>query len=158
MEENKGCNRLEEVFENKYNAPVTNKNLVRFANNVDTHFMLLLLNDALEHKIFNERSLLAQKFKVLQYTYLVEEATRTNEALHGADADKSSVDQIAEAASNKQNELSQAIQTALKLDNTEDLSQKVQEADFGQLELTDDDKQAIFDYSKFLYESGNYKE
>lgn len=126
MEENKGCNRLEEVFENKYNAPVTNKNLVRFANNVDTHFMLLLLNDALEHKIFNERSLLAQKFKVLQYTYLVEEATRTNEALHGADADKSSVDQIAEAASNKQNELSQAIQTALKLDNTEDLSQKVQ--------------------------------
>lgn len=83
--------------------------------------MLVLINDAIENKAFSEKSLLNQKFKILQNTYLIHEARRVGELL----GDNSQLDKLQETIDERGKQLSQSLATALKLESEENLIQTI---------------------------------
>ena len=126
--------------------------------------LLVLINDALENKTYSEKSLLTQKYKVLQETYMNGEARRVSSLLGTEESEK-------EALEKQQNTL-EALQTDLK-DKANKLNEFLKSKEFKDFlssdeknkdrraflqknEISDDDKQALFEYAKFLYECGQY--
>jgi GMP synthase PP-ATPase subunit len=100
---------------------VTTKNLVKFANHVDPHLMLTLINDAIETKAFSERSLQSQKLKILMNTFLIDEAKKTAAAL----GDISQIEKLQEAVENRKKQVFESVAKALKLESQDNLSQNV---------------------------------
>jgi tetratricopeptide (TPR) repeat protein len=143
-------------------AQVTDKNLAKFANNVDNHIFLIMVDDAIEHKTFNEQSLLKQKLRVIQNTYLFEQGKKVSSSL-GDDASKESISTLEKESQAKLESLKKASDKIFKIFESDDFKKNVENNTRGadllvEFELTEKDIQAAFDYAKCQYELGNYKE
>lgn len=155
-----GTNNLNKATSG-FQAPVTNKNLTKFVNNVDHHLLLSLIDFNIEHKIYNESSLLKQKLRILQNTHLHVQAQKAASQL-GDDSHKDQIAQMKENSENKDKDLREQADKILKAFDSEDFATKVQSrkaADvMNEFDISDKEKQAAFDYSKYLYEAGQYKQ
>ena len=144
-----------------FQAQVTNKNLTKFVNNIDHHLLLSLIDFNIEHKIYNESSLLKQKLRILQNTHLHEQAQKTASQL-GDDSSKDQIAQMKENSESKQSTLKEQADKILKAFDSEEFAAKAQgkkAADvMSEFDISDKEKQAAFDYSKYLYEAGQYKQ
>jgi hypothetical protein len=123
---------------------------------------LALIDDALERKTYSQASLEKQKYKILLKTYMNREARLLSFQVGTEEADKAKLDRQEETAKKLSDELKASSDKLMKLLTSQEFANFVAEGSGDKKafvktnEITGEDLQAVFDYSKFLYESGQY--
>lgn len=125
--------------------------------------MILLIDDAIERKLYSELSLIKQKYKILLKTYRHEEAKILSEKVpgdHTSELEKmiKTSEELEATLKPKTEKLIQLFQNQEFMNDIEADTTKDKKSTFEKYLVTDDDKNAVFDYSKLLYEKGKYED
>ena len=124
MEEIKGDSIALNSIKEGSAIQITKNNLPMFTNNIDPHLMLILIDDSIDHKLYNENSLLKQKLKILMNTYMIDTARKVAEKL-GDNEDRSSFDKLQETINEKQTQLTETVSKAMKLETQDNFHSNV---------------------------------
>jgi hypothetical protein len=132
-------------------ARLTKNNLSNFANSVDYHLLLKLVDHAAQTKAYSDQALLGFKTKIVHQSPLLKKVASKN-----APNNFATDSQLDEAVKNEEQRVADLKIQAQKF--SENIAGKKGSEVVHEYDISDEGKQSTFEYAKAIYESGDYKQ